>query len=187
MLVGYQGMKGSNSENAAKILSKELNLSDIKLVPLISSECVVNELCLNNIDYGVMAIKNTIGGIVSETEIAIRDKNIFNIGEVEIKIHHCLFKKIGVHNSNIKNIASHIQALKQSKENIMKLYPNCNLIEVEDTSIAAKYLSEGSLSEDTAILCKKDAGYMYNLDLIQENMEDNPNNYTTFGIYELIK
>lgn len=69
----------------------------------------------------------------------------------------------------------------------MKLYPNCSLIEVEDTSIAAKYLSEGNLSEDTAILCKKDAGYMYNLDLIQENMEDNPNNYTTFGIYKLSK
>lgn len=60
MLVGYQGMEGSNSENAAKILSKELNLSDIELVPLISSECVVNELCLNNINYGVMAIKTPL-------------------------------------------------------------------------------------------------------------------------------
>lgn len=187
MKIGYQGIKGSNSERASRILSEELKLNDIELVPLTISENVVRELKLKNIDYGVMAIENTVGGPVLETRKALLDANVAVLEEVVLEIHHCLFKKSGVNVKNIKNIASHIQALIQCKKNIEKLFPNCKIIETEDTSIAAKYLKEGILSDNTAIICSKSAGDMYNLELVKENIEDSSNNYTTFGIYKLIQ
>lgn len=186
MRIGYQGIEGSNSENAAKILSKELKLSNIELIPLITSANVVKELNLKNIDYGVMAIENTIGGPVEETKNALIDMNISVLEEVSVQIHHCIFKKYEISINSIRNVASHIQALTQCSKNIEKLFPNCNIIETEDTSIAAKYLKEGILSDNTAVICSKSAGNASNLELISENIEDNSNNYTTFGIYKLI-
>lgn len=185
MRVGYQGIEGSNSERASEIFLEELGLNDVELVPLITSQRVVDEMSLKNIDYGVMAIENTIGGPVKETKKALMNANISVLEELTLKIQHCLFKKPEINIENIKNIASHVQALSQCSKNIKKSFPNCNIIEVEDTSIAAKYLYEGVLSEYTAVVCSKKAGNMYNLDLIEENIEDSPNNYTTFGIYKL--
>lgn len=186
MRIGYQGLEGSNSENAAKILSKELKLNNVNLVPLITSANVVKELRLKNIDYGVMAIENTIGGLVEETQNALLDMNISVLEEVSVQIHHCIFKKFEINRDSIKNVASHIQALTQCNKNIEKLFPKCNIIETEDTSITAKYLKDGTLSENTAVICSKSAGELFNLELIKENIEDNSNNYTTFGIYKLI-
>lgn len=186
MKIGYQGIGGSNSENAAKILSKELKLNNVDLIPLITSANVVNELNLKNIDYGVMAIENTIGGLVKETRNALIDMNISVLEEISIQIHHCIFKKSEIIMDNIKNVASHTQALTQCNKNIEKLFPNCNIIETEDTSIAAKYLKEGILPDNTAVICNKNAGEIFNLELVSENIEDNLNNYTTFGIYKLI-
>ena len=155
MRIGYQGIEGSNSENAAKILSKELKLNNVELIPLITSANVTNELKLKNIDYGVMAIENTIGGLVEETRNALLDTNISVLEEVSVQIHHCIFKKSEINRDSIKNVASHVQALAQCNKNIEKLFPNCNIIETEDTSIAAKYLKEGILSDNTAVICSK--------------------------------
>lgn len=185
MRIGYQGIEGSNSENATKILSKELKLNNVNLVPLITSANVVNELKLKNIDYGVMAIENTIGGLVEETRNALLDVDISVLEEVSIQIHHCIFKKYEISMDSIRNVASHVQALIQCNKNIEKLFPNCNIIETEDTSIAAKYLKEGILPDNTAVICSKNAGEISKLELISENIEDNLNNYTTFGIYKL--
>lgn len=185
MRIGYQGIEGSNSENATKILSKELKLNNVNLVPLITSANVVNELKLKNIDYGVMAIENTIGGLVEETRNALLDVDISVLEEVSIQIHHCIFKKYEISMDSIRHVASHAQALTQCNKNIEKLFPNCNIIETEDTSIAAKYLKEGILPDNTAVICSKNAGEISKLELISENIEDNLNNYTTFGIYKL--
>ena len=185
MRIGYQGIESSNSENAAKILSKELKLNDVDLMPLTTSANVVKELQLKNIDYGVMAIENTIGGLVKETMNALLDVDISVLEEVSIQIHHCIFKKFEISIESIENVASHIQALTQCNKNIEKLFPKCNIIETEDTSIAAKYLKDGTLPENTAVICSKSAGELFNLELIKENIEDNSNNYTTFGIYKL--
>lgn len=185
MRIGYQGIEGSNSENATKILSKELKLNNVNLVPLITSANVVNELKLKNIDYGVMAIENTIGGLVEETKNALLDVDMSVLEEVSIQIHHCIFKKYEISMDSIRNVASHVQALTQCNNNIEKLFPNCNIIETEDTSIAAKYLKEGILPDNTVVICSKNAGEISKLELISENIEDNLNNYTTFGIYKL--
>lgn len=83
---------------------------------------------------------------------------------------------------DLKYIASHPQALKQTKNNRKEKYNNLIEIEVEDTAIAAKYLANNNLNELTAVICKKKAGIMYNLDLIEDNISDNDDNTTYFSV-----
>ncbi len=184
MLIGYQGMEGSNSEEAAKRFIEKMNFTSLKLIPLVTAENVARELKNKNIDYGVFALENVLGGVVKETEIAMKNQKFNLVCTEKINIHHCIFKKTDINLKSIIGIASHIQALKQTKKNRKELFPDIKEIEVEDTAIAAKYLSQGKLAPNVAVICRKEAGKKYGLELIYENIEDNKENYTIFGIYK---
>lgn len=182
--IGYQGMLGSNSEKAAKQIASKLNFKDVEFLPLISSKHVIGRLKRNEIDYGVVAVKNSLGGIVEETYDAIKAEFIDLVATELLSIHHCLFvKSATVDPSQIKQIASHPQALKQCEKNIDAKWKSLARKEVEDTAISAKYLQEGKLTPDTAILCSKEAGKNYDLHLLEENFEDSHDNVTEFRMF----
>ena len=185
MKIGYQGIEGSNSEKATfKFINvMKLDKESIDLVPLVTSYEVANKLKNNKIDYGVMAIKNSIGGIVKETNNVLNN-SLKCINTIDIEIHHCLFKKKKIDINNIKKIASHEQAILQCKNNINKLFINKELefIYIKDTALAAKLLDENELDDEIAIICSKDAGTKYDLDCIYENLEDGKS-VTEFGLY----
>ena len=105
--IGYQGINGSNSEIVAKKFQKSLNVES-ELLGLITSKNVIEELKNKSIDYGVLAYKNTIGGIVEETREALQEIEYKIIDKISIPINHCIFKKKNISINSIKNVASHI-------------------------------------------------------------------------------
>ncbi len=186
MKIGYQGIVGSNSEEAASKLAAKLNFTNCEFVPLISSDKVVEKLIAKEIDYGVMAIKNNQGGIVGETKDAIEGKNLKVIETIQMPIHHCMFvKNENVDLNNIHTIASHVQAIAQCERSIIDKFPICERKSVEDTAIAAIMLKDGELTENTAVICKKTAGINNGLHLIYENFEDRKDNETEFKLFQL--
>lgn len=185
MKIGYQGMVGSNSEEAAHIIARKLGFQDVEFIPLINSRAVIGELKRKNIDYAVLAIKNSLGGTVIETFEAIKHEYLELVGTEILQIHHCLFKAKKAKLEDITTIASHRQALKQTKQNRERMLPGCTEQELEDTALSAKYLAEGQLGHSTAILCKKSTGESYGLDLVYENIEDSINNFTEFRMFKL--
>ena len=72
--IGYQGMEGSNSEKAAKELALKRRFTAVEYVPLISSKGVIDALENGTIDYGVVATKNSQGGEVLESMVALKNK-----------------------------------------------------------------------------------------------------------------
>lgn len=179
--MGYMGIPLSNSENAAQIMAKEYGM-DVEFIPLITSEGVVKALLDGSIDHGVVAVSNVTVGPVIETVKALTLGNIKKIAELGIPIHHCVFvKKKGV---KISAVASHIQALAQTKINVGKLFPGADSIEVDDTALAAEMLADGRLLEDTAVICGMAAGIHNTLVLVKENVEDDKENMTYFALIE---
>ncbi len=185
MKIGYQGIEGSNSEAVALEFATKLDC-EYSLIPLTNSNNVTSALQNNEIDYGVMATYNILGGVVKETEIALKGKDFKLIKTIKIPIHHCIFKKKNISTSKINVIASHEQALKQTIKSRKKLFPNSKPLAVEDTALAAKYLSQNIFEDNIAVICRKNAGEMFNLELLYENIEDDSSNYTEFGIYKKI-
>lgn len=180
--IGFQGDIGSNSEEAAQKFALKLKLKNVEYIPLISSKNVVDALLKQKINYGVMAIKNILAGPVVETQNALT-KEIDKIDTLDLDIHHFLFTK--TKSSNIQYVASHIQALNQTKRTREKLIPNAIEIECADTALAATLLANGTYSENYAIICRKNIGLFYNLFLFAENIEDDSRNKTTFGLFQL--
>ena len=180
--IGYQGCIGSNSETAAKQFVKTLGLQNVKFIPFVVSKNVVAALVEGCIDYGVMAVSNSVSGEVQETKTALVH-GVELCCQLAMSIHHCVFVKSP--DAKIKFIASHIQALKQTERTCNRILPDVAFIECADTALAAKMLHNGAYTDDYAVICKKDAGLAYGLHLFAENVEDNKLNTTTFGLFKL--
>lgn len=184
--IGYQGIEGSNAEQAAKDLVKKLDLRDVEYVPLVDSPHVIKAMKTGETDFGVCAVYNSAAGMVLETFFATNGVELLIRGETTMNIHHCLFKKRDdIPDENLRFVASHILAIKQCENSIRYRYPQLKSIEVDDTGKAAKDLSEGELTEEYAVLCRKNAGEMFGLCLMDENIEDYKDNRTHFCLFEL--
>lgn len=183
--IGYQGDKGSNAEEAAKIFGNGIEgKSWIEYIPLYTSENVLTALQNEEISLGVVAVVNSLGGTVSETKLmmdhaGIGGWSLSSIDEHVLPVHHCLFTKSKL--SPIRFIASHEQALKQTRQWCKSNHPDAGLVETIDTAYAARMLAQGVFSDDVAVICRRDLGEELGLTMRAENIEDDIS-YTTFHL-----
>ncbi len=181
VLVGYMGVPGSNSEQAAKDFAGMMGWDSVELLPLTSSEGVIDAMESGVCEYGVVAVANINAGPVEETVNALKGKDdIHFIRDHWVPIHHCVFTDGS--DDGIVRVVSHIQAILQCKGNLSELYPDAELVGMEDTALAAQYLSEGRYPKGTAVLCRRNAGEMFGLTMVHENIEDNTENMTQFHL-----
>lgn len=184
MKIGYMGIPFSNTEEAALRFARMNRWNALEIIPLMDSASVVEKLEMEEIDYGVVASSNIIAGPVKETVDSLAGKDNIDIFQtVELEIHHCLFVKD--RNVPIDTVASHVQALLQTAKNLDRLYPSVKKMEVEDTAYAAEMLADGLLSDNVGVICRMDAGENYGLELLHENIEDDPRNITTFSLLRI--
>ncbi|MDP3899873.1 MAG: prephenate dehydratase domain-containing protein [bacterium] len=178
--IGVSGSEGSFSEEAAQYYCQKNNIVDYELRYLISVENVLNSLIGGKIDRGVFPIENSNGGIVYEAIYAMA-KHTFSIENIfEIDVKHNLMALPGVAKEDIKKIASHDQALKQCRMYLKRRWQGAELIEWSDTAQAAKDLSAGVLPSNAAVIAPKRAAELYDLEILEESIQDLKFNFTTF-------
>lgn len=178
--VGISGDIGSFSEQAAIEYCRQNKIVNYKLEYLILVENVLSALDRKEIDMGIFPIENSNGGIVIEAVHAM-SRHLFRIkGLFEIPVIHCLLAKPWTKKEDIKNIASHDQALKQCKMYLKRKWPAARLLEWEDTAKAAKDLSEGILNEETAVLAPESCAELYGLVILEKSVQDLKFNFTNF-------
>jgi len=178
--IGISGARGSFSEQAAREYCRKNKITEYELFYLVSVENVLAGLDKEEITLGVFPIENSNGGIVIESVYAM-SRHLFKIKELfEIPVIHCLLVKPGIKKEEVKSIASHDQALKQCKMYIKREWTEAYLQEMEDTAKAAKNLSEGKLSRNTAVLAPESCAELYGLDVMEKSVQDLKFNFTSF-------
>lgn len=188
--IGFMGVHNSFSEKASMkfIETQHLNAETTPaLMPLVDAFHVRDALLKGEIQLGVVAVRNSITGMVAETAEAFNGMDVEILAEYALPIHQCLFKLPGVPSDQLRHVASHPQALMQTRNNRRKGFGNMIEMIMKDTSLSAKMLADGSLSSDTAVVCSKEAGLMNGLELIGENIEDRSDNKTFFRLIRLAK
>ena len=175
MKIAYQGIDGSYSESCAK--EKYPNCETIP--------CKTFDECFEkaNEDDSVKAIipesNKTTGNIGVEYLIFKYRLNI--CAEHFFPINHNLLGLPGSKISDIKNVYSHAQALSQSSIFIKKNKLNENVR--ADTAGSAKYISETKDRSKAAIASKLSAK-IYNLKILESNVQDEKENLTRFLIMQ---
>ena len=188
MKIGVMGAKGSFSEEAALVfVKKHANLRNCKLVYLITSERVLDELEKGAIDIGILALENSTMGVVISTVHAMA-KHRFKIKKIfEIDVHHNLLVRKGTKADKIKTIVSQDPALKQCRFYLKRVWPKAKLKEYADTAKAAEDLSAGKLPASCAVIASKGAAKLYKLDILDESIQDLKFNFTSFVAAEHLK
>ena len=171
MKIAYQGIEGSYSESCAKEL-----YPDCKTISCKTFDDVFKKA---NEDDQVMAIipesNRTTGNIGVEYLIFKYRLNIYK--EKFYPIKHHLLALPGSKIQDIKNVYSHAQGLSQCSNYIKKN----NFIEKvrADTAGSAKYISQSKAKGEAAIASKESAK-IYNLDILDSDIQDEIGNVTRF-------
>jgi prephenate dehydratase len=92
-------------------------------------------------------------------------------------VRHCLIANPGVQKADIKKAISHPQALGQCAGYLRT--HGIKAEQVYDTAGSAKMLKESG-ERDVAAIASRRAAELYGMQILEEGIEDNPENYTRF-------
>jgi prephenate dehydratase len=99
------------------------------------------------------------------------------VGEYLLRVRHCLIALPDVKKEDIRRAISHPQALGQCAG-----YLRSHAIKAEqvyDTAGSVKMLKESG-ARDTAAIASRRAAELHDMQILEEGIEDNPENYTRF-------
>ncbi len=127
-------------------------------------------------DFGVVPIENSTEGVVSHTLDKFVQSNLKIYSEVMLEISLALLNRTGKI-TDIAKVCSHPHAIAQCKNWVKSNLPNALVIDVSSTALAAQMAAE---DPSTAAIASIAAANLYDLRVIEKNIEDNSNNYTRF-------
>jgi prephenate dehydrogenase len=182
--IGIQGGKGSFNEEAVSYYVKRVDIQNYDLKYLYTTERVLASLHAGEIDRGQFAIHNSIGGIVGESIEAMAHYKFTIVEEFAIKIAHALMIRPDTEYSQITTIMTHPQVLAQCKSTLAQKYPHLKQTsgqgELVDHANVAKQLAAGKLPKDVAVMGSKVLAELYGLKIVEDNLQDAQENYTSF-------
>lgn len=184
IIYGIQGGIGSFNEEAVLSYTSKNKIKDFSIKYLFTTENVLKNLHEGNIDFGQFAIQNAVGGVVQESAYAMARYKFNIVDEFVILVEHCLMKRKDIEMKNIKTIMAHPQNFRQCKSALASRFSSFKLVSGDgnlvDTAKAASALSQKKIPLNTAILGPKNLAKLYGLEIVEENLQDNKENFTTF-------
>jgi len=175
MRIGFQGEHGAFSEQG---VFKHFGPS-VESVPSRSIREVFNLTEVGAIDAGVVPVENSIEGSVSETYDMLLTSSVKVVGEVAVRVVHCLIALPSSTLSEIKVIYSHPQALAQCRNFVAGLQAEPRI--AYDTAGSVKMIKDARLAGAGAIASEK-AAEIYGLKVLRKGIEDYGRNFTRFLI-----
>jgi len=172
MKVAFQGEPGAYSEEAGYGYFKAPEMVPQETFAAVF-EAVTSEKCAT----GLIPIENSLAGSIHENYDLLLRNELFIVGEYFLRVRHCLIGFPDADKSNIKRVISHPQALWQCASYIHKLGVKTEA--VYDTAGSVKMLKLGG-DKTCAAIASKRAAEIYGMHVLQEGIEDNPENYTRF-------
>lgn len=177
--VSIQGQKGSFHDAARSHYFKGATTVN----HCASFKDVFNAVSKGTSDFGVVAIENSLYGSINEVYDLLLKHKPWIIGEVYLRIEHCLIAESGVELSEIKEVHSQREALGQCQAFFEQHLPNAELVETTDTAGAVKNLSE-TPKRHIAAVASSAAAKEYGLEVLVRGIETNKQNYTRFIVIQ---
>ena len=172
MKVAFQGEPGAYSEQAV------FNFyGDVETLPCESFDVMFDSVTSGMSDFALAPIENSLAGSIHQNYDLLLRHDLHIVGEYLLRVRHCLIVMPGVKKEEIKKAISHPQALGQCAAYLRNL--NIKPETVYDTAGSVKMLKESG-ARDTAAIASKRAAEIYEMQIIEEGIEDNQENYTRF-------
>jgi prephenate dehydratase len=177
MKIAFQGEPGAYSEAA---VIEHYPAETVTPVPCPSFELVFAAVTGGACDCGFIPIENSLAGSIHQNYDLLLRNELWVVGEHRLRVSHCLIGRPGARMEGITKVISHPQALAQC-EGYLRNLPGVQVEPVYDTAGSVKMISEGS-DPSVAAIASRRAAQIYGMDILAENIEDNPANFTRFLI-----
>lgn len=172
MKVAFQGEPGAYSEQAV------FNYyGDVETLPCESFDVMFDSVVSGKSDLALAPIENSLAGSIHQNYDLLLQHDLHIVGEYLLRVHHCLIGFPGVKKEDIKKAISHPQALGQCAAYLRNL--GIKPETVYDTAGSVKLL-KASGDRATAAIASRRAAELYEMEIIEEGIEDNAENYTRF-------
>jgi prephenate dehydratase len=173
--VAYQGVRGAYAESA--ILS--FFGPDADTVACQSLEGVFDAVETNQADLGIIAVENALVGSWPRAYELLLERDLRIQAEVIIRIRHTLMASPDVKLADLKRVRSSQHALSQCEQFIVRhgLVP----IPAFDMASSAQGLAENP-ETDLGVIASPLAAEVYGLQVLEDEIEDAPFNFTRFFI-----
>jgi prephenate dehydratase len=175
-MVAFQGAHYAFSEIAAKNYFSE----EIECLPCKSFERVFAVVENGEATFGIIPVENSLTGSIHRNIDLLLEKDLHIVGETFLRIEQHLIAARGVQLKDIKTIYSHPQALEQCRNFLSKL-DGIESVASYDTAGSAKMILDKNL-RDAAAIASRRAAEDYGMDILCEEIEDIPENFTRFHI-----
>ena len=173
--VVYQGVAGAYAEEAAAAYFGE----DTPRRGLHAWQDVFEALRSGDADYGVVPIENSSTGSINQVYDLLARYGAFIVGEVTLKVNHCLMAPPGVKAEEIQAVYSHEQGLRQCAP-YLNTHPDWAQIPLGNTAAAAKHVAEGH--SPCAAIASERCAKLYGLTVLERNIVQTQENATRFVV-----
>ena len=172
MKVSFQGEPGAYSEQAVFNY-----FGEVETVPCESFDVMFDSVVSGKSDVALAPIENSLAGSIHQNYDLLLRHDLHIVGEYFLRVRHCLIAMPGAKMEDIKKAISHPQALGQCAA-YLRGY-GIKAEQVYDTAGSVKMLKESG-ARDVAAIASRRAAELYGMQILQEGIEDNPENYTRF-------
>ena len=172
MKVAFQGEPGAYSEQAVFNYYGE-----VETLPCESFDVMFDSVASGKSDFALAPIENSLAGSIHQNYDLLLRHDLHIVGEYLLRVQHCLIALPGVKKEDIKKAISHPQALGQCAGYLRS--HGIKAEQVYDTAGSVKMLKESG-ARDVAAIASRRAAEIYEMQILEEGIEDNPENYTRF-------
>jgi prephenate dehydratase len=176
--IAIQGIESSFHHLAVQKLFPNNNVT---LIPCNSFDKVTRNITDLSADFGVIAIENSIAGSILPNYTLIDREDLQILEEVYLNIDMYLMALEGETLHTIDEIHSHPVALQQCKDYLMRVQPNCKIVEGKDTASEAKRIKEGNL-KGVAAIAGKQVAERYGLKILDSHVQSLKEDKTRFVV-----
>lgn len=171
LVIAYFGPAGTYTHQAAR---NKFGAS-VEYAAQTNITEVFNVVARGKADFGVVPIENSTEGAVTHTLDQFMESDLKICAQVLLRIEHNLLAKCP--RDQIRKIYSHPQSLGQCRQWLRSNLPGVELIEAASNTRAAERAAN---EEGAAAIAGKMAAELYGLNVLEESIQDIPNNTTRF-------
>lgn len=178
MMIAFQGEHGAYSEEACRLHFG----NEVETLPCRAFEEIFAAVDAGQADYGAVPVENSTAGSINKSYDLLLDHDLKVHGEILLRVRHNLLaipsSEVG-NGATITQVRSHPQALAQCESYLNRR--KLAAVPWYDTAGSAKDLAAAPVA-GVAVIASKLAAEVYGLEIIDEGIEDMPNNYTRFFV-----
>ncbi|MDD5033759.1 MAG: prephenate dehydratase [Methylococcaceae bacterium] len=172
LTVGFLGPEGTFTQQAAY---KHFGHA-IKVAPFPAIDEIFRAVEAGACQFGVVPVENSTEGVVTHTLDSFLRSALVIAGEVALRIHHNLMSRER-DPARIRRVFSHQQSLAQCREWLDRFLPDVDRVSVSSNAEAARL---SSVEPESAAIAGEVAAELYELAILERNIEDEPDNTTRF-------